>query len=48
MHDANDKHQTLEALPEIIQYFKNEGYTFKSFYEIFRQKKDKNNKANEE
>lgn len=36
MHDANDKTQTLEALPEIIQYFKNEGYTFKTFYEIFR------------
>lgn len=36
MHDANDKKQTLEALPEIIQYFKNEGYTFKTFYEIFR------------
>lgn len=36
MHDANDKNQTLEALPEIIQYFKNEGYTFKNFYEIFK------------
>lgn len=36
MHDANDKIQTVEALPEIIQYFKNEGYTFKTFYEIFR------------
>lgn len=35
MHDANDKTQTLEALPEIIQYFKDEGYTFKTFYEIF-------------
>ncbi len=36
MHDANDKHQTVEALPEIIQYYKNEGYTFKNFYEIFK------------
>lgn len=35
MHDANDKQQTVDALPEIIQYFKNEGYTFKNFYEIF-------------
>ena len=35
MHDSNDKVQTLESLPEIIQYFKNEGYTFKNFYEIF-------------
>ena len=36
MHDANDKHQTVDALPEIIQYYKNEGYTFKTFYEIFK------------
>ncbi len=36
MHDANDKQQTVDALPEIIQYFKNEGYTFKNFYEIFK------------
>ncbi len=36
MHDANDKQQTVDALPEIIQYYKNEGYTFKTFYEIFR------------
>lgn len=35
MHDANDKKQTVEALPEIIEYYKNEGYTFKTFYEIF-------------
>lgn len=36
MHDAGDKSQTVEALPEIIQYYKNEGYTFKNFYEIFK------------
>lgn len=36
MHDANDKSQTVEALPEIIQYYKDEGYTFKTFYEIFK------------
>lgn len=35
MHDANDKPQTVEALPEIIQMLKDEGYTFKTFYEIF-------------
>lgn len=35
MHDANDKPQTVEALPEIIQHLKNEGYVFKTFYEIF-------------
>ena len=38
MHDANDKQQTVDALPEIIEYFKNEGYTFKNFYEIFKEK----------
>ncbi len=36
MHDANDKQQTVDALPEIIQYYKNEGYTFKTFYEVFK------------
>lgn len=36
MHDANDKTQTVEALPSIIQYFRDEGYTFKNFYEIFK------------
>lgn len=36
MHDANDKSQTVEALPEVIQYYKNEGYTFKTFYDIFK------------
>ena len=36
MHDANDKTQTVEALPSIIQFFKDEGYTFKNFYEIFK------------
>lgn len=36
MHDAGDKSQTVEALPEIIQYYKNEGYTFKNFYDIFK------------
>lgn len=36
MHDANDKQQTIDALPEIIQYYKNEGYTFKTFYDVFK------------
>lgn len=36
MHDANDKQQTVDALPEIIEYYKNEGYTFKTFYEVFK------------
>ena len=36
MHDASDKSQTVEALPSIIEYFKDEGYSFKNFYEIFK------------
>lgn len=35
MHDSNEKVQTVEALPDIIMQLKNEGYTFKTFYEIF-------------
>lgn len=35
MHDSNDKQQTVDSLPDIIQYLKNEGYVFKTFYEIF-------------
>ena len=35
MHDSNEKTQTVEALPDIIMQLKNEGYTFKTFYEIF-------------
>lgn len=38
MHDANDKEQTVAALPRIIEYYINEGYTFKNFYEIFKEK----------
>ena len=38
MHDANDKTQTVEVLPEIIEYYMNEGYTFKNFYEIFNDR----------
>ena len=36
MHDANDKQHTVDALPEIIQYYRDEGYTFKTFYDIFK------------
>ncbi len=37
MHDAGDKSYTLEALPDVIKYFKDRGYVFKNFYEIFNQ-----------
>ena len=36
MHDAQTKSSTLEALPQIIQYFKEQGYEFKSFYDIIK------------
>ncbi|MBR1540616.1 MAG: polysaccharide deacetylase [Clostridia bacterium] len=36
MHDANDKQTTADALPEIIEHYKAEGYTFKNYYEIFQ------------
>ena len=36
MHDANDKQPTVDALPEIIEHYKNEGYTFKNYYDIFQ------------
>ena len=36
MHDASDKQLTVDTLPEIIEYFKNEGYEFKTFYDVFK------------
>ena len=35
MHDSNEKTQTVEVLPDMIKQLKEEGYTFKTFYEIF-------------
>lgn len=35
MHDASDKQTTADTLPEAIHYLKEQGYTFKNFYEIF-------------
>lgn len=35
MHDASDKQVTVDTLPEAIHYLKEQGYTFKNFYEIF-------------
>ena len=34
MHDASDKILTYEALPEIIQYLRDNGYSFKNIYDI--------------
>lgn len=36
MHDANDKTYTVEALPSVISYLREQGYIFKNFYEIFK------------
>lgn len=34
MHDAGNKKTTYEALPEVIEYFKNNGYAFESLYDV--------------
>lgn len=34
MHDAADKIKTYNALPQIIEYLRQEGYQFKTFYDI--------------
>jgi len=36
MHDAQVKKVTAEALPQIISYLKEQGYEFKSFYDIIK------------
>lgn len=36
MHDAQAKKVTVEALPSMIDYLKEQGYEFKNFYEIIK------------
>ena len=36
MHDAPNKSVTADALPQIIETLRNQGYEFKSFYEIIK------------
>ena len=36
MHDAPAKKVTAEALPQIISYLREQGYEFKSFYDIIK------------
>ena len=36
MHDAGDKILTYETLPDVINYLKEKGYTFKNFYSIMK------------
>lgn len=37
MHDASDKILTYECLPEMIQYFRENGYSFKNMYDILER-----------
>ena len=34
MHDASDKILTYECLPEMIKYFRDNGYTFQNLYDV--------------
>ena len=34
MHDAPNKALTAETLPDVIQYLKEQGYSFKNLYDI--------------
>ncbi len=36
MHDALAKRVTVETLPQVIEYLKNEGYEFENFYSIIK------------
>ena len=36
MHDASNKILTYETLPDVIQYLKDEGYSFDNFYSIMK------------
>lgn len=36
MHDTGAKVSTAEALPEVITYFRDNGYEFKNFYDIMK------------
>jgi len=36
MHDAGDKKSTAEALPTIIQYFRDRGFVFENFYSVIK------------
>ena len=36
MHDAGNKQTTAEALPQIIRYFRDRGFSFENFYSIIK------------
>lgn len=35
MHDASDKQTTVDSLPSIIGFLREQGYSFRNFYDIF-------------
>ena len=36
MHDAQEKTATVDTLPKVINYLREQGYEFKNFYEIIK------------
>lgn len=41
MHDAANKTKTYNALPQVIEYLRQEGYEFKTFYDILNNQENK-------
>lgn len=37
MHDSSDKQNTVDTLPKIIEYLKEEGYEFKNIYDMMKK-----------
>lgn len=46
MHDAAGKEKTVEILPQIIDYYKNEGYDFKVIKNTSKEENNSNQSAN--
>ena len=36
MHDSQSKKETVEFLPKVIEYLKQQGYEFEDFYNIIK------------
>ena len=36
MHDANDKQVTADTLQQVIDYFREQGYEFRNFYDLYQ------------
>ena len=46
MHDAAGKEKTVEILPQIIDYYKNEGYEFKVIKNTSKEENNSNQSEN--